>query len=189
MGQSDREQVGYHSGHPEDMLAEIRLLVLNQMAWTQVDEDPAAFAAEHMLTLGAGPDLLRSVGQQTVALSQPAQLRLGLGIWPWIAERTSSSGTCSFTAPPDADGVVEIASFTFPPCEGRGYATAMAARLVGVAQGAGIRKVRAHTLPEPNASTRILEKLGFERIGEAVNPNVGPVSCWERDCHLPSNCL
>ena len=99
-------------------------------------------------------------------------------------------GTCSFTAPPDADGVVEgCRIFTFPPFEGRGYATAMAARLVEVAQGAGIRKVRAHTLPEPNASTRILEKLGFERIGEAVDADVGPVWRWERDCRVPSNCL
>jgi RimJ/RimL family protein N-acetyltransferase len=91
-------------------------------------------------------------------------------------------GTCSFTAPPDPEGVVEIAYFTFPSFEGRGYASAMAAGLLELAQGASeIRKVRAHTLRERNASTRILEKLGFERIGEAVDPDAGQVWRWERD--------
>jgi RimJ/RimL family protein N-acetyltransferase len=57
----------------------------------------------------------------------------------------------------------------------------MAAGIVELAEGfAGIR-VRAHTLPERNASTRILEKLGFERIGQAVDPEVGQVWRWERD--------
>ena len=174
----------------EDLLAEIRLLVLDQMAWTQVAEDPPAFAADHMLTLGAEPDLLRSVGQQTVALLQ----RTG-ATPPWTGYlavdrgRDVIIGTCSFTAPPDADGVVEIAYFTFPPFEGQGYATAMAARLVELAQAApGIRKVRAHTLPERNVSTRILEKLRFERIGETVDPDVGQVWRWERDCDLPLHC-
>ena len=170
-------------------MAEIRLLVLDQMAWTQVAEDPPAFAAEHLLTLGVELDLLRSVGQQTVAFLQ----RTG-ATPPWTGYLAVDRGkdvivgTCSFTAPPDADGVVEIAYFTFSPFEGQGYATAMAARLVELAQGAtGIRKVRAHTLPERNASARILERLGFERIGETVDPDVGQVWRWERDCRLPSH--
>jgi len=58
----------------------------------------------------------------------------------------------------------------------------MAARLVELAGSAGIRRVRAHTLPEGNASTRILEKLGFERIGETIkDPEAGQVWRWERD--------
>jgi RimJ/RimL family protein N-acetyltransferase len=91
-------------------------------------------------------------------------------------------GTCAFTAPPNPEGVVEIAYFTFPPFEGRGYASAMAAGLMELVRGAvGIRKVRAHTLPEINASTRILEKLGFERVAETVDPDAGRVWRWERD--------
>jgi RimJ/RimL family protein N-acetyltransferase len=91
-------------------------------------------------------------------------------------------GTCAFTARPDADGVVEIAYFTFPGREGRGYASAMAAKLVEVAEGTGeVRRVRAHTLPEPNASTRILEKTGFTRAGETIDPESGPVWRWERE--------
>jgi RimJ/RimL family protein N-acetyltransferase len=83
---------------------------------------------------------------------------------------------------PGAEGVVEIAYFTFPPFEGRGYASAMAVKLVEVADGAAeIQRVRAHTLPEPNASTRILEKTGFKRAGETIDPESGPVWRWERD--------
>jgi RimJ/RimL family protein N-acetyltransferase len=164
-------------------MANIELLVLDRKAWETVAEDPSVFAVEHALALGADPDLLRTVGQQTVAMLQ----RTG-GITPWTGylavDRTDHLivGTCAFTAPPDPEGGVEIAYFTFPPFEGRGYASAMAAGLVQLATGAaGIGRVRAHTLPERNASTRILEKLGFERIGETMDPEAGPVWRWERD--------
>jgi len=164
-------------------MVKIGLLVLDRMAWAAVAEDPAAFAVEHALTLGVEPAVLRTVGQQTVAMLE----RTG-AIRPWTGylavDRAPQIivGTCSFTAPPDPEGVVEIAYFTFPPFEGRGYATAMAAGLVELADGTtGIRRVRAHRLPEGNPSTRILEKLGFERVGEAVDPEAGHVWCWERN--------
>ena len=38
-----------------------------------------------------------------------------------------------------------------------------------------IRLVGAHTLPTPNASTRVLTKCGFERIGEVEDPEDGLV--------------
>src|SRR5262245_29261330 len=124
----------------------IGLLVLDRTTWARVADDPAAFAVEHMLTLGAELDLLRTVGQQTVAMLQ----RTGANP-PWTGylavDRAHQLivGTCGFTAPPDAEGVVEIAYFTFPSFEGRGYASAMAARLVELAEGvAAIRRVRAH---------------------------------------------
>jgi RimJ/RimL family protein N-acetyltransferase len=168
-------------------MANIGLLVLDRTAWARVAEDPAAFAVEHTLTLGAEPDLLRSVGQQTVAVLQ----RTG-ATTPWTGylavDRAHQIiiGTCAFTAPPDAEGVVEIAYYTFPPFEGRGYASAMAAGLVELAQAtAGIRGVRAHTLPEGNASTRIVEKLGFERIGETIDPEAVQVWRWERAHRSP----
>src|SRR5262245_5317620 len=161
----------------------IGLLVLDRTAWVKVAEDPTGFAVEHMLTLGAEPDLLRTVGQQTVAMLQ----RTG-ATTPWTGYLAVDPahqiiiGTCGFTAPPDTEGVVEIAYFTFPSFEGRGYASAMAAGLVEIADGtAGIRRVRAHTLREGNASTRILEKLGFERIGETIDAEAGQVWRWERN--------
>ena len=164
-------------------MANIGLLVLDRAAWASVADDPAAFAAERALTLGAELDLLRTVAEQTVAMLQ----RTG-ATTPWTGylavDRTNQIiiGTCGFTAPPDAEGVVEIAYFTFPSFERRGYASAMAATLVDLAKRtAGIRRVRAHTLRERNASTRILEKLGFERVGETADAEAGPVWRWECD--------
>ena len=164
-------------------MASITLVPLDRAAWQHVANDPGSFAAERALTLGAEPDLLRTVGEQTVGLLE----RTG-ATTPWTGylavDRTQDIivGTCGFTAPPDAEGVLEIAYFTFPSWEGRGYARAMAAGLVELAEdAAGIRKVRAHTLAERNASTRILERLGFERIGEIVDPEDGLVWRWERD--------
>ena len=71
-------------------------------------------------------------------------------------------GSCAFKAPPSEDGTVEIAYFTYPSFERRGYATRMATKLIELASGsAAVRRIIAHTLPETNASTRVLEKAGM----------------------------
>ncbi len=38
--------------------------------------------------------------------------------------------------------------------------------------------VDAHTLAGTNASIGVLTKLGFQRIGEDIDPDVGPVWHW-----------
>ena len=90
-------------------------------------------------------------------------------------------GSCAFKTPPTAEGTVEIAYFTYPPFEGRGYATEMARKLVDLATQAGtVGSVIAHTLPEPSASTRVLEKAGLELVAEVTDPEDGPVWRWHR---------
>jgi ribosomal-protein-alanine N-acetyltransferase len=100
---------------------------------------------------------------------------------PWVGYLAGESGvfagTCAFKTPPNEDGV-EIAYFTFPGHEGRGVATRMAKRLVEIAEINGVSKVRAQTLPEKNASTHILEKLGFTCIGSVQHPEDGEVWEW-----------
>ena len=87
----------------------------------------------------------------------------------------------SFKGPPDGEGMVEIAYGVVPAYEGRGFATEAAAALTEYAFDSGdVRLVRAHTLPERNASTRVLEKNGFALVGEVVDPEDGPVWRWER---------
>jgi RimJ/RimL family protein N-acetyltransferase len=106
---------------------------------------------------------------------------------PWIhgfvmLHRSTESviGKCGFTGPPGADGAVEIAYGVEPKHEGKGYATEAAAALVSYAfSHEQVRVVRAHTLPEANASTRVLTKCGFRRAGEVVDPNDGLVWRWE----------
>ncbi|QDU86703.1 Acetyltransferase (GNAT) family protein [Pirellulimonas nuda] len=87
-------------------------------------------------------------------------------------------GSCAFKSPP-ADDRVEIAYFTLPGFEGRGHATAMARRLVDIAREADHAiELVAQTLPEPNASTAILTKLGFCYSHDAHDPEVGRVWEW-----------
>jgi RimJ/RimL family protein N-acetyltransferase len=88
-------------------------------------------------------------------------------------------GSCAYKSPPSSDGVVEIAYGVDLEQQGRGYATEAARALVAYAFDRGVRIVRAHTLPAPNASTRVLTKCGFEWRGEVVDPDDGLVWRWE----------
>lgn len=89
-------------------------------------------------------------------------------------------GTAAFKGPP-CDGMVEIAYAIEPEQQGQGYATEAAAALTEFAFASGqVSIVRAHTLPEPNASTRVLTKCGFQFLGEATDPEDGPVWRWEK---------
>ena len=90
-------------------------------------------------------------------------------------------GNVGFKGPPDERGMVEIAYGIVPAFQGRGYATEPAAAAVAFAFGYGrVHLVQAHTLPTPNASTRVLGKCGFVHSGEVVHPEDGLVWRWER---------
>jgi ribosomal-protein-alanine N-acetyltransferase len=118
-----------------------------------------------------------------------ARLRDSTSADPWIhgfslVHRDSDTvvGACGFKGPPAADGVVEIAYGVRPDHQGKGYATEAAQALTTYAFRSGkVRVVRAHTRPEPNASTRVLAKCGFRRIGDVIDPEDGLVWRWERD--------
>jgi [ribosomal protein S5]-alanine N-acetyltransferase len=107
---------------------------------------------------------------------------------PWvhgfaIMHRTSGAivGKCGFKGPPDQSGTVEIAYGLEPGHQGKGYATEAAQALTAYAfTDPRVCLVRAHTLPEPNASTRVLTKCGFQRTGEAIDPEDGLVWRWEK---------
>jgi len=89
-------------------------------------------------------------------------------------------GVGGYVTAPDETGAVEIAYHTFPPFEGRGVATAIAGALIERAAASGARLVYAHTLPETNASTRILTRHGFAQTGTAHDDDEGEVWRWER---------
>ena len=101
----------------------------------------------------------------------------------WIIEKSSGKivGGAGFKGAPDADGMVEIAYGVVPSREGKGYATEAAMALIHFAAAdARVRTLRAHTLPQANASTRVLTKCGFVHVGPVVDPEDGPVWRWER---------
>jgi RimJ/RimL family protein N-acetyltransferase len=107
---------------------------------------------------------------------------------PWVLgfmlEHTATGthvGACMFKGPPDADGMVEIAYGIASAHQGRGYATEAAAALARFAFDSGqVRVVRAHTLSDANASSRVLVKCGFQPMGSVIDPEDGLVWRWER---------
>lgn len=156
---------------------------------------------EHILALIERPDDFESLTgfaaaeglrgfyvSDDVAPAWLVALRASHGPDPWrhgffLVNRDipAAIGSAGFKGPPDSLGMVEIAYGVVPGFEGRGYATEAAAALVTYAsQHERVRLIRAHTLPTTNASTRVLEKCGFHRTGEVVDPDDGPVWRWER---------
>jgi ribosomal-protein-alanine N-acetyltransferase len=88
-------------------------------------------------------------------------------------------GTVGFKGPPDEDGMVEIAYGIAPGYQKRGYATEAAEAGVTYAfKHPEVCLVRAHTMPNPNASTRVLSKCGFKFIGDVIDPEDGVVWRW-----------
>jgi RimJ/RimL family protein N-acetyltransferase len=87
-------------------------------------------------------------------------------------------GGGGFKEPPK-DGRIEIAYFTVPACERRGYATRTARELIAIARRTDpALAIAAQTLPEENASTAILRKLGFRLDGPIVHPEDGVIWEW-----------
>ncbi len=122
-------------------------------------------------------DIAREVVHATVGLYETAGFTE-----PWIGyfavRGTTLVGTCSFKSPP-SDGRVEIAYSTFPKFEGQGVATSMAREIVALAVSRAPKLiVAAQTLPEPNASHRLLEKIGFRHVLTLDHPDDGEVWEW-----------
>jgi ribosomal-protein-alanine N-acetyltransferase len=89
-------------------------------------------------------------------------------------------GFCSFTGPLEADETVEIAYGIAPGYRGRGYAREAARAVVEYAWACErVRTIKAHTLPEHNASTKVLQNCGFTLMGEIIHPEDGVVWRWE----------
>jgi RimJ/RimL family protein N-acetyltransferase len=91
-------------------------------------------------------------------------------------------GLCSYKGPPDLDGVVEIGYGVAPSRRERGHATRAITDLLKVAvQDRAIRRVVAETMTANLASQRVLERNGFVREGERIDPEDGEVILWRRD--------
>jgi [ribosomal protein S5]-alanine N-acetyltransferase len=128
------------------------------------------------------PAIAGDIGAAYVALYAAAGY-----VKPWLGyfalEDSVCIGTCGFKGPPK-NSRVEIAYFTFPEYELRGYATRMARMLVEMAHPAEADVViAAQTLPQEGPSTAILRKLGFVLMGSIDHPEDGEVWEWQ----LPNN--
>ena len=116
------------------------------------------------------PEALRSTREAVAA--DPDRTRWGTRLFLLDRPRTLV-GWGGFKGPP-IDGLVELGYAIAPRWEGRGLATAAVHELMREAFVAPeVQTVIAHTLPEPNASVRVLEKTGFRRDGEMPDDDVG----------------
>ena len=101
-----------------------------------------------------------------------------LGTAPRPTRRTMI-GWGGYKGAPSDDGEVEIGYAIAPAFQGRGLATLAAQIMVARAFDAPrVTSVIAHTLPEKNASVRILEKLGFVFAGVVEEEGHGEVWRW-----------
>jgi ribosomal-protein-alanine N-acetyltransferase len=141
---------------------------------------PAAFEAAYRARIEADLDHARELVRQNLQW-----LSTNPRIEPWGAYLSVAPGNddrdvigvCAFVKAPDAEGEVEIAYGTFPRFENRGLGSATAAALIAIATARPeIRRVIAHTAPEHNASTRILQKVRMRYAGEATDKDIG--RCW-----------
>lgn len=88
-------------------------------------------------------------------------------------------GLCSYKTEPNDRQEVEIAYYTFPHREGCGIATAMARTLTDRALP-HVDLMIAHTLPVENASCKVLQRCGYERVGDVIDPEDGLVWRWQQ---------
>ena len=103
--------------------------------------------------------------------------------WNWLAILDPENilvGTCGYKGPPK-DGIVEIGYGVISSFRGIGLATEIAAVLIDNALTfPEVSKVIAHTLPEENASCKVLRKCGLHFVGEVIDPEDGRIWRWER---------
>ena len=107
--------------------------------------------------------------------------------WTYVfidRRRGALIGSGGYKGPPDPEGHVEIGYETAPAFRGRGYATEAAAGLIAHAfEAPDVRAVLAHTLPEANTSTRILEHSGMTKVGVVEDPTDGTIWRWRVERH------
>lgn len=88
-------------------------------------------------------------------------------------------GTCGYKGTPSLAGAVEIGYEIAEAYQGQGLATEAARALTEYAfQHESVKLVMAHTLAEKNASNHLLQKLGFQFIGEHVDIEDGTIWEW-----------
>jgi ribosomal-protein-alanine N-acetyltransferase len=94
-------------------------------------------------------------------------------------EMATLVGFGGFKGPPSPDGVVEIGYAIAPAFRGQGLATDAVAQMVQRAfVDVAVRAVDAHTLGHDSPSTRVLQKTGFRKIAETIDPDDGPIWQW-----------
>ena len=105
-----------------------------------------------------------------------------IGWWTYLFVHKGDAkliGLGGFKGGPDEEGMVEIGYALAPAYRGKGLAAEAARGMIEYAfSHPHVRRVDAHTLPERNASTRVLERVGFKHLGAVRDPSDGEVWRW-----------
>lgn len=158
----------------------LRLLNINPEV-ARLARDAAAFERAQGASFGGEAETIRGVVEASESFRSrngaPPEWGGYLAIDP---KKGRVVGTCAFKGSP-IDGVAEIAFFTFEPYGGKGYATAMVSELIRICEPTpAVRKLIALSMPEENAATAVLQKNGFQKVGQKIDPEDGLLWRWER---------
>jgi [ribosomal protein S5]-alanine N-acetyltransferase len=146
-------------------------------------EGNEAFTAAYGLQVINGylPAEFKAVLQHSLNEMQAEQ------IWhPWLCylflfhPDRAIVGLGGFKSVPDDRRTVEIGYSVAPQYQNRGVATSAVKQLIEIAIASSlVDRVCAHTLAEPNASTRVLQKCGMTKVSESIEEEDGAVWKWE----------
>ena len=113
-----------------------------------------------------------------------------LGWWTYLFVHKPDQtliGLGGFKGPVNKEGMVELGYAIAPAYRRRGLAIEATRGMIEYAfLHPEIMRIDAHTLPEKNASTGVLEKAGMKFIGAVIDPDDGEVWHWSlnRDDYL-----
>lgn len=160
----------------------LTLMPLTARDLRELIDEPDVFARRHALTIEAGacaPAFIYERALCNMALA-PAWAAL-LSTRLYVLDGRQVVGSGGIKAPPLDDGEVEIGYGMAPAFQRRGLATQAARGLTDEALVHGASRVSAFTTPDNTASWRLLQRIGYVRAGEMVDPDDGLVWRWLRD--------
>ncbi len=100
----------------------------------------------------------------------------------WMVEKETREivGSTSFHGPPDEQGMMEIGLGVHSNFQRLGYAVeALTGMWSWVVEQPGVELLRYTVAPDNLASVALVEKFGFERVGQQIDPEDGPEDIYE----------
>ncbi len=121
--------------------------------------------------------------QELIQMMDEFYPKVGFNI-PWVGYflllNNQVVGTAGFTGQP-VDNTVEISYWTFKEWEGQGIASMACKELIAIAQKTNPSvTITAKTLPEYNASTKILQNNNFKFVEIVQDHEIGDAWLWVR---------
>ena len=100
----------------------------------------------------------------------------------WMVEKSTREivGSVSFHGPPDEQGMMEIGLGVHSNFQRLGYAAeALTGMWSWVVEQPGVELLRYTVAPDNLASVALVEKFGFARVGQQIDPEDGPEDIYE----------